>query len=153
MVMLLFACPSARKLVGVSDNVHVVDWPTDARFIKNTAYKQCGLPGEAWDEHANCREDESGWLCAYHAHGDKSVPPTATVADLWDVGKWFDELNARQQVEEEAWDSRDEDELDVVKPRLTFDEDELMIVAPTLEKPPVATQAVTKPDADVREMT
>jgi hypothetical protein len=88
--------PTLKKLVGLSENVLVTDWPTDAQFIKNTAYRECGLPGEVWDEDVSCRvENQAGWLCAYHAHGDKSVFYEATVADLWDVGKYFAELNAK----------------------------------------------------------
>ncbi len=77
--------PNVEKVVSVSDGVLVVDWPVDAEFIKNTAYGECGLPGEVWDSKANCRaEDEAGWLCAYHAHNDESVLPRTTVADLLD---------------------------------------------------------------------
>jgi hypothetical protein len=87
--------PGFKKVVSVDDNVHVVDWPADAQFIKNTAYGVCGLPGEVWDNDANCRaENGAGWLCVYHARGDESVLPAATVADLLDVGKLFAELNA-----------------------------------------------------------
>lgn len=89
--------PSFKKLASVNDNVQVLDWPTDAEFIKNAAYGVCGLPGVVWDNDADCRvEDGAGWLCAFHANGDKSVLPTATVAELFDVGKFFDELNARR---------------------------------------------------------
>jgi hypothetical protein len=92
--------PSLRRTVSVWDNVHVTDWPTDAEFIKNTAYDECELPGEVWDEHANMRaENEAGWLCAYHARGDKSVLPTAAVDDLPDVDKLFHELNLAQKTE------------------------------------------------------
>jgi hypothetical protein len=87
--------PSSKKTVHVEGNVHVADWPTDALFIKNCCYGVCGLPGQVWDEHACIRaEDEAGWLCAYHAHGDESTLPTATVAELLDVDKVFEELNA-----------------------------------------------------------
>ncbi len=49
----------------------------------------------AWDEHPGIRaENEAEWLCAYHAYGDESVLPTATVADLLDVGELFRQLNS-----------------------------------------------------------
>jgi hypothetical protein len=88
--------PTLNKLVGLAENVLVADWPTIAEFIKNTAYRECGLPGEVWDEDVSSRiENHAGWLCAYHANGDKSVLPNATLADLWDVGKSFTEWNAK----------------------------------------------------------
>jgi hypothetical protein len=89
--------PSLNKFVGLAENVQVTDWPTDAEFIKNTAYRECDLPGEVWGEDISSRvKNQAGWLCAYHAHGDESVFIKATVADLWDVGAYMRELNARQ---------------------------------------------------------
>jgi hypothetical protein len=75
--------PSLGQTVHVWDNLHVTDWPVDAEFIKNTAYDECELPGEIWDQHANIRSDNgAGWLCRFHALGDESVLPTAAIGEL-----------------------------------------------------------------------
>ena len=61
----------------VADNRNVIDWPPDAEFVKNTAYAECGLPGEAWDE-----DGDEGWLCRAHATGDETALPTITLQEL-----------------------------------------------------------------------
>jgi hypothetical protein len=81
--------PSLQKVVSVPGNVRVLDWPTDTEFIKNTGYSDCKLPGEVWDEKANiwaAEGQKSGWLCAFHGRGDKSVLPTVTLYELFREG-------------------------------------------------------------------